>query len=518
MTDTAARRLHRPGVSAPGPVDGIRLARRVGLTGSLLMAGSALGSGALPVPNPLSGIRLLGLPARNTTLAIALTYVGMGLLIVAWVWVARALRSEAGRFGTDPFVPAPGRGLLARTALLWAAPLAVAPPLFSRDVYSYLAQGEVLLRGLDPYLTGPAAALGVDDPLVRNVPAMWRGTPAPYGPLSLVLGRGVADFAGDDAVLGIMAHRLLALVGIAAMVWALPRLAARCGADGNRALWLGAAHPMVLFHLVSGVHNDGLMIGLFLAGLEVGLRGSARLLDPRFLGGAVLIVAASAVKLPALLVLGFLGMEQARRRGGRVRDVTVVAAVLGVVAPAVYVALGPLTTDGWGWLHTVSVPSLSIEWMSLTTDLGLASGQLGLLVGLGDHTDEILNLTRGAGLTAAALGCVWLLLATLRGRFDAVTAMAAAMGVVVLFGPSVQPWYLLWAVVPLAATTAMPRYRTGMLGGTAVIALLILPTGAAFDFHTYQLLMSIGAALVILVAALWLLRRYLTQLASRPSG
>ena len=34
----------------------------------------------------------------------------------------------------------------------------------------------------------------------------------------------------------------------------------------TKALWLGVANPLVLFHLVSGAHNEALMIGLMLVG------------------------------------------------------------------------------------------------------------------------------------------------------------------------------------------------------------------------------------------------------------
>ena len=84
--------------------------------------------------------------------------------------------------------PAPDRTQLARTGLLWAVPLALAPPLFSKDVYSYLAQSAITARGFDPYSLGPAATLGVDDPLTRTIPTIWRDTPAPYGPLFLHAG------------------------------------------------------------------------------------------------------------------------------------------------------------------------------------------------------------------------------------------------------------------------------------------------------------------------------------------
>jgi alpha-1,6-mannosyltransferase len=483
--------------------DPSRIARRLGLTGTLLMAVGGLGAGALPVPNPLFGLRLLGLPSRNTTIAIAVTYAGIVMLVLAWLWVGKMLRAK----GAVP--PAPDRGQIARTAVMWAVPLAVAPPLFSRDVYSYLAQSATLARGLDPYVLGPAEALGVDDPLTRSIPTIWRDTPAPYGPLFLLMGRGITALSGNDVVLGLFEHRVLALAGLGLIVWALPRLARRCGLDPGLALWLGAANPLVLFHLVSGIHNEALMVGLLLAGMEIGLRTGHRLLDPQFLAGGLLIVAASAVKLPALLALGFLGMEWARRRGGRIGHVASAAGVLGLLTLLVYVPLSVGTGVGIGWLQTLDVPSLIRSWMSVSTDFGLLAGQVGIIAGLGDHTDATLGVARGIGLAASAVLVGMLLLAVLRGRLDPITGMGAGLGAVVLLGPIVHPWYLLWAAIPLAATRGLPRYRRAALAASAVLALLVPPTGADFNFRAYQLPMAIVAALGILLVVLLVLRRHL---------
>jgi alpha-1,6-mannosyltransferase len=467
------------------------------------MAVGALGSGALPVPNPLFGLRLLGLPSRNTTIAIAITYAGIGMLVFAWLWVGKMLRSNGA------VAPAPTGARLARTAVLWAIPLAVAPPMFSRDVYSYLAQSAILARGLDPYVLGPAQALGVDDPLTRSIPTIWRDTPAPYGPLFLWLGRGITALTGNDVVLGLFAHRVLALLGVGLIVWALPRLARRCGLDAGLAMWLGAANPLVLFHLVSGIHNEALMIGLMLAGMEIGLRAGPRVIDVQFLLGAVLIVGASAVKVPALLALGFLGTEWARRRGGRLRDVVTASATLGAVTVVGYGALALVTGLGLGWVGTLNTPSIIRSWLSVSTDLGLIGGQIGILGGLGDHTDSVLLLTRGLGGLAAGIVVVMLLLATLRGRIDPVTGMGTGLGAVVLLGPIVHPWYLLWAAIPLAATRGLPRYRRAALAASAVLALLVPPTGADFSFRAYQLPMAILAGILMLVLVLLVQRRQL---------
>jgi alpha-1,6-mannosyltransferase len=512
----------------PAPVrDPSRIARRVGLTGTLLMAAGGLGAGALPVPNPLFGLRLLGLPSRNTTIAIAVTYTGICLLVLAWLWVGKMLRAR----GAVP--PAPTPAQLARTAVLWAVPLALAPPLFSRDVYSYLAQSATLARGLDPYVLGPAEALGVDDPLTRSIPTIWRDTPAPYGPLFLILGRGITALSGNNVVLGIFEYRLLALAGLGLILWALPKLARRCGLDTGLAMWLGAANPLVLFHLVSGIHNEALMVGLMLAGFEIGLRAGDRLLDRELLVGALLIIAASAIKLPAILALGFLGMEWARRRGGRITNVLPVAGMFGLLTVACYVPLSVGTGVGIGWLKTLDIPQLIRSWMSITTDLGMIAGQVGIVARLGDHTDSVLAVSRTIGLAASAvlvllllfavlrgrvdaitgmgtgLGAVVLLLAVLRGRLDPITGMGAGLGAVVLLGPIVHPWYLLWAAIPLAATRGLPRYRRAALAASAALALLVPPTGADFQFRAFQLPLAIVAGLGILLVFLLVLRRHL---------
>jgi hypothetical protein len=492
----------RPEVVAT-PRDPSRVARRLGLTGTLLMGVGALGAGALPVPNPLFGLRLLGLPSRNATISIAVTYAGICLLVLAWLWIGKMLRAHGA------VAPAPNRSQLARTALLWAIPLAVTPPMFSRDVYSYLAQSAILARGLDPYVLGPSEALGIDDPLTRSIPTIWRDTPAPYGPLFLVMGRGITALTGNDVVLGIFAHRALALAGLALIIWGLPKLAARCGLDAGLVLWLGAANPLVLFHLVSGIHNEALMIGLMLAGMEIGLRAGERVLDHRFLLGALIIVGASAIKLPAILALGFLGLGWARARGGRVRDVAVAGGVLGAIATAVYVVLGVGTGLGVGWATTLDTPALIRSWMSVSTDLGLIGGQVGILGGLGDHTDSVLALVRGIGGLIGAVLVGMLLLATFRGRLDPVTGMGAGLGAVVLLGPVVHPWYLLWAAIPLAATQGLPRYRRAALAASAVLALVVPPTGADFSFRAYQLPMAILAGIVMLVLVLVVQRRLL---------
>jgi alpha-1,6-mannosyltransferase len=93
--------------------------------------------------------------------------------------------------------------------------------------------------------------------------------------------------------------------------------------------------------------------------------------------------------------------------------------------------------------------------------------------------------------------------------------VGAGLGAVVLLGPVVHPWYLLWAAVPLAATRGLPRYRRAALAASAVLAVMVPPTGADFNFRAYQLPMAIVAGIVLLGAAVLLVRR--TALQERTS-
>ena len=56
----------------------------------------------------------------------------------------------------------------------------------------------------------------------------------------------------------------------------LPRLARHLGTDPGVALWLGALSPLALFSFVASGHNDALMVGLLVAGVQQRLHLAAR--------------------------------------------------------------------------------------------------------------------------------------------------------------------------------------------------------------------------------------------------
>lgn len=520
----------------------MRRTRLFGATGTVLMGIGALGAGARPVvQDPTFGVRLLNLPSRIQTVSLTMTTTGAVMMALAWLML--------GRFALGP--RRMSRSQLDHTILLWVMPLLIAPPMYSKDVYSYLAQSQIAHLGLDPYKVGPAPGLGLDHVFTLSVPSLWRETPAPYGPLFLWIGRGISALTGENIVAAVLCHRLVVLIGVGLIVWATPRLARRCGVAEVTALWLGAANPLLLMHLVAGIHNEALMLGLMLTGTEIALRGidgisgrsgaDARPLAPRrlrpprdrddwaawippaqVLAGAVLITMSSQVKLPGLLALGFTAMALARRWGGGVKAFLSASALMLSVSLAVMAFIGWISGLGFGWLFTLGTANVVRSWMSPPTLLALATGQVGILLGLGDHTTAVLSLTRAVGVLIITITVTWLLLAVLRGRLHPVGGLGVALGATVLLFPVVQPWYLLWAIIPLAAWATRPGFRVAAIAVTLIVG-IFGPTANGDRFALFQIVDATVASFVIAVLLIALTRnrlpwRYVPGTDERFSG
>lgn len=480
--------------------------RLFGATGTVLMAIGALGAGARPVvQDPTFGVRLLNLPSRIQTVSLTMTTTGAVMMALAWLMLGRF--ALGGRRMS--------RGELDRTLLLWILPLLPAPPMYSKDVYSYLAQSQISLEGLDPYRVGPASGLGLSHVFTLSVPSLWRETPAPYGPLFLWIGRGISSLTGENIVAAVLCHRVVVLFGVALIVWATPRLARRCGVAEVSALWLGAANPLLIMHLVAGIHNEALMLGLMLTGAEFALRGLdkarfPRLLPPSWrhpadweplgllLAGAVLITLSSQVKLPSLLALGFVTMALANRCGGSLRALLVSGGAMAGLSLAVMAVVGWASRLGFGWIYTLGTANVVRSWMSPPTLLALGTGRVGILLGLGDHTTAVLALTRAIGVLIITVLVGWLLVSVLRGRLHPIGGLGVALGVTVLLFPVVQPWYLLWAITPLAAWATRARFRMAAIVITLVVG-IFGPTANGDRFALFQIVDATVASTVIVL-------------------
>ena len=168
------------------------------------------------------------------------------------------------------------------------------------------------------------------------------------------------------------------------------------------------------------------------------------------------------------------------------------------VAAAIYLALALSTGLGMGWLTALEVPGSVVSFLSLTTDLAIGAVVLGDVAGLGAHVDTDLALLHGAGVLVAAALVARSLVGMLRGR-DPIASLAAGMAALALLAVQTQPWYLLWALAPAAATDR-PRLQALLGWGCVVLAMLVPPTGGDFLHRGYELINAIAAAALLLLA------------------
>ncbi|MDT5147415.1 MAG: alpha,6-mannosyltransferase, partial [Mycobacterium sp.] len=214
--------------------------------------------------------------------------------------------------------------------------------------------------------------------------------------------------------------------------------------------------------------------------------------------GAILITLSSQVKLPSLLALGFVTMALAYRCGGTLKALLLSGGAMAGLALAVMAVVGWASGLGFGWIYTLGTANVVRSWMSPPTLLALGTGQVGILLGLGDHTTAVLGLTRGIGVLIIMVMVSWLLVAVFRGRLHPIGGLGVALGVTVLLFPVVQPWYLLWAIIPLAAWATRPGFRSAAIIVTLVVG-IFGPTANGDRFALFQIIDATLASTLIVV-------------------
>ncbi len=482
------RRYTPLGRFTPGPFQGWGFLWQPALLGllamSLILAGGSFTNS--PFKLDMTGTWLFGEPSPAQTgtpsetkflLAIVLTYGGLLLLMRVWLRLAEVVKLHPG---------AP-LGSLWIAFALWSIPMIVAPPMFSRDVFSYAAQGEMTSHHLSPYVLGPFS-LG-SSPYVNPVDPLWGNAPAPYGPLFLFLDGSIARLTGHHQLATVVGLRLLEVVAVALIGVALPWLARGLRRDPGEAFVLGAMNPLVLLTLIGGAHNDAIMTALLVAGI-------AAAVNRRPWWGLFLCAAATAVKAPAAVGLAYVawnwkgpGVAWRKRLGPVAASAGVAAAVLGVSSL--------LAGFGFGWVKNLLSNGTVRSWAAPATAVGMALGNTLHAVGLTSiSVTTVLSGTRFLGLLVAGALSLWLLW---RGEERGwVRSLGVSLILVVELGPVVQPWYLAWGLVLLAASyrgrehfwlllLSITGPFIGLPGGRGLLAGLI---------HSNPLLIAVAVAIL----------------------
>lgn len=442
--------------------------------------------GWLPVNTQLYAnpvVAALRSPDAGVALARFSVIVGMALVLQAWLVLGYDVLR--GRVRSLP--------ALWWTLFAWCAPLILTPPLFSRDAYAYFTQGKLLIQGLNPYDVGVAAESGWFN---DGADPLWAESPTPYGPLFLLIERGVAEFVGPHPVWAAIAFRLWAVLAVAILAYAVPLLARRHGIGEAKALWLAVLNPLVLMHFVAGAHNDALMAAAVVVGLLLAV-------DYKPVLGTIVLAVGIAVKPIALVALPFIGLIWAGRNGDW--PARIKAWLLSsVIASIVVVGLGVISGTGLGWIAALSTPGSIRTWLSPPTALGMISGGLLRSIGLGDHVDVTVAVFRGLATIVAVVILAHLVLKP--GGRSGVRGAGLALLTVVALGPVVQPWYLLWSLPVLAAAGMAARWLHVTLLLTAILTLHGVAASSAtsdalFEFSDGLGLLLVGLLLAVIVWA-----------------
>jgi hypothetical protein len=446
--------------------------------------------GILPSATPADTTR--GVLAGTAALAV------LALCACWWLLVRRAL---AGWVSPRLAVTA---------ALAWGIPFALGPPLFSRDVYAYAAQGELARRGLDPATHGISTLRSFGEVgaiFVAAVDPRWRETHAPYGgtavaveKVAATLGAGFGTGPTGAVVLLKVVAVLAAVVGVLLTPGLLPRRL-RDGYRRTLLLALVAANPVLIIHLAGGAHLDAIAGALLVGALALDRRRSTpaaggRTGRDRLLGMAAVGLAclAGTVKATAFLGLAWLLLAHGRDAVRPGRRLAAAGGVLAadLAATAAVLALSMLAS-GFGPTWVGALPTsgrLETGVAPASILAGLVTVPLGV-VGLhppgGPHA--VLALARALTLGAAGTVIVVLLLRGLRRRGvagrravagghgageaagmgeaagrHALAGVAGMDGDLVVFGyggmavalgsPVLYPWYLALSLPALAVLIA----------------------------------------------------------------
>ncbi len=449
----------------------------LGLCGAALITLGGAGAGSTRLRDPvLEALRLSWLRfGHGLVVSSLMLWLGVAAMLAAWLWLGRRLVDGTG---------VSERTMVATTGF-WLAPLLVSVPLFSRDTYSYLAQGALLRDGFDPYAVGP-----VENPnsLLDDVSPIWTTTTAPYGPAFILVAKFVTLVVGDNIIAGTILLRLCMLPGLVLLIWAAPRVARHVGADGATALWICVLNPLVIVHLMGGVHNEMLMVGLMMAGIALTLAG-------RHVGGAALIAVAVAVKATAVLALPFMVWVWMRHlAGGRARAFLIASATSIATFVAVFAVLSALAGVGLGWLTALAGSVKIINWLTVPTAVANLTNAIGGLFAPVSFY-AVLETARlvGIAVVAVALPLLW-------WRFrhtdrEALTGITWAMVIVVLFVPAALPWYYTWPLAVASALVQSPAAIALIAGFSTWIMVIFKPDGSHGMYSWLHVLIAAACAL-----------------------
>lgn len=408
----------------------------MGTVGSILLFVGSLGVGWLAAiselrQNPV--IIALRFTTPGAIISIILVALGGMLLVREWLRLGQKLN----HWGPDT------RKWVNAAMIGWSLPMMVAIPMFSRDIYSYIGQGRVMLSGLNPYEYGVSY---IENFFQLGADQLWSESPPPYGPLFLWMEQGVVSITDAQPDQSVLLFRALCVISVIAMAWMIPKLAKMHGINPTRALWLSVANPLFLVNFILAAHNDAIMIALALGGV---LAAATWRNWKGGLLGAFLVTMSVAIKPITLVFLPFIGLLWAGKGASWPRKFLIWFLTLAW-SVAIMAVMGLVSDFGFGWIAAMSTPGSVFIWYAPVGMLGLlASAVVGLVGGNGG---EAMDLVHRLGQLMAVPVILYMMFVGKDQKI--IRRLTLAFAAIVIFAPMIQAWYVVW-LIPLFAVTGL---------------------------------------------------------------
>lgn len=410
-----------------------------------------------------------------------------GVALLAHAWLALVAAD----------VPTTVRTQYVRRAVwTWVLPLLIAPPLFSHDAWSYVAQGALVDAGVDPYNNGPGS---MPNAFTHMVDAVWRYTGTPYGPIPLTYG-ALLTHVVSDVYLAMLFMRVQVFLALVLLFWALPRLARQLREDVSIVLALALASPFTMTQGIAGMHNDLLVAGIVACALAI---SAGRRRHGQWIGCA-LVGLAAAIKftaivavVPVLLLALPVGVSWWRRFAHM--------AAGGLLAATVVVLAGAPYGLWVGWVRALDVPGKIVSVTSPPTAVGMLIEHA---LGGGDPSLALaaVPMARTVGMALAmAIVLVIAMVAPTGDLRSALRSGAWIFAAVIALGPVFHTWYLFLVLPFVAPISTRGRALLAALSLTALLG-FVAPLDSSLKGALLLIVITVALAVVLFAVYLWRLR------------
>lgn len=321
------------------------------------------------------------------------------------------------------------------------ATLILRQPDLSDDVYRYVWDGRVARAGISPYAYAP------EDPVLSRIDPQLRARVAHreirtvYPPLAQAVFR---VFGGGGSLIGLKSFLALADLSVVALLWSSQ------GMSGAFAAALYAFHPLPITEAAGEGHVDSLGAALLLSSVLYLARRR------RFAAG---LAFAASVLTKYIAGAALLPFVRRARAAGLVSSVAL-ASIVWLLASRSASPGGDLAQFATRWdFNSVLYPAA----VSLMDASRLPETAKDLFIEWKDQrgnppwTARVFPFFYSEFFARALLaGCLSMLLILIGIRVgDLEAAVLSSIAALLLFSPTLYPWYLLWPL-PLAAKRREP--------------------------------------------------------------